>query len=268
MKVSLASASLFRGKSSNQPSAAAHTMTVGLDGFGNAIPTASLDPAKAAAIVQYRAITLKPNPKRLRAMPNQAIATTDASVFTSWLLRITKPKIATPTERDPADINARLHVAFERLQETFNAREQQLEDKIQAVQQANQKLLQAKRYQRWLIPALLVGGVGVGYLLHVMTSMQNSMLAMSGNIKAMNQHISTMANDTQVMSYNTYSMATNMQAMNQSMNAMNYQVATMSANVNQMNRQVGTLAQAAAPMSEAASTMSPFMKMFKSFMPF
>jgi hypothetical protein len=42
----------------------------------------------------------------------------------------------------------------------------------------------------------------------------------------------------------------------------------MSGNMAQMNQNVGTLAQAAAPMGEAAATVSPFMKMFKSVMPF
>ncbi|OQX04517.1 MAG: hypothetical protein BWK73_35960 [Thiothrix lacustris] len=156
----------------------------------------------------------------------------------------------------PKSIRAseRLEYAFRQLHQEFNEREQILETKMHALQQVQQSLSAVKAKQRWLLPMVLVAGTAGGYMMYIMSSMQSSMIAMSGNINSMNGHMGAMATDTQTM--------------NQSLYYMNNNVAYMSGNVAQMNQKVGTLAQAAEPMGEAASTMNPFMKAFKSIMPF
>ncbi|WMP16934.1 hypothetical protein [Thiothrix lacustris] len=238
----------------------AYHVNVGLDLFGNAIPevrSALVDgTGKSLQIVKRHDMVLKLNPKRIRAA---ARVKTPSSLS---LLGRLMPWRATPEPLPVDGVSERLELAFKRLHQEFNAREQQLEDKIQALQQVQQSLAAVKTKKRlWLLPVLLVAGAAGGYMMVIMSSMQSSMIAMSGNINTMNGHMGAMAVDTQAMSQNT-------QAMNQSMYYMNNNVASMSGNMAQMNQNVGTLAQAAAPMGEAAATVSPFMKMFKSVMPF
>lgn len=265
----------------------ARKINVGLDVFGNAIPEVKSalveGTGKALRIVKRQDVIVKPPRKRNRPVGKKAHSTSRALVPVSptllgklvpWWPPATGQKDATktkavtvtqvkPLEHPHADgIADRLEHAFKRLHHEFNEREQRLEDKMHALRQQQQSLLGTKRKTRlWLLPLALVGSAVMGYMMYVMTSMQGSMTAMSGNIN-------TIASDTQSMSHNTQAMSQNMQAMNQNMYYINNNVAYMSGNVAQMNQKVGTLAQAAAPMGEAASTVSPFMKMFKSFMPF
>ena len=235
----------------NQP---AHQVNVGLDLFGNAIPE-----GKSLRIVKRHDMVLKPSPKRVRAVAQ--VKTARLSVLKHLL-----PWRVVSVERQPPvaldGVSERLEQAFKRLHQEFNEREQQLETKMHALTQTQQRLSATKtKKQVWLLPVILIAGAAGGYMMYIMSSMQGSMIAMSGNINTMNGHMGAMAVDTQAMSQNT-------QAMNQSMYYMNNNVAYMSGNVAQMNQKVGTLAQAAAPMGDAAATVSPFMKMFKSVMPF
>jgi hypothetical protein len=216
---------------------------------------------------------LKPSPKRVRAVARVKASKSKALLAVTpnvlgrllpwWVASVHRQKLAEPVVQAPADgVGERLEYAFKRLHHEFNEREQKLEIKMQELKQVQQSLsaLKPKR-QVWLLPMLLVAGAAGGYMMYIMSSMQASMINMSGNINTMNGHIGTMATDTQAMAQST-------QAMNQSMYYMNNNVAYMSGNMAQMNQKVGTLAQAAAPMGDAAATVGPFMKMFKSIMPF
>ncbi|OQX12673.1 MAG: hypothetical protein BWK73_14375 [Thiothrix lacustris] len=261
-------------KHTNTKSKFAHHVNVGLDMFGNAIPevkSAAVDgtgKAIAMRIVKRHDMVLKPSPKRVRAATRVKKTTSKALItltpnllerLVPWWTQA-KPVLEHPPAVD--EVNERLEHAFKSLHHEFNAREQQLEAKMHALQHAQQTLAATNtKRQIWLWPVMLAAGAAGGYMMYIMSSMQASMTAMSGNINTMNAHIGTMATDTQTMAYST-------QSMNQSMYYMNNNVAYMSGNVAQMNQKVGTLAQAAAPMGEAAATVSPFMNMFKSFMPF
>ncbi len=263
------------------------TLTVGFDIFGNAVPESAQveGTGKSLRVVRKQEITLKPSRKKkpkTTASKKKSTETALVPVATPSLLGRLVPSwfkpgkpdavkmgevshIRIPAKRDHAHhdgISERLEYAFKRLHQEFNQREQQLEDKIQELKQ-HHLAVQTTRKQRykWLVPVAIAGFSVIGYALYILSSMQGSMLSMSGNINTMNTHMGTMASDTQTMTQN-------IQTMNESMYYMNNNVAYMSGNVAQMNQKVGTLAQAAAPMGEAASTVSPFMKMFKSFMPF
>jgi prefoldin subunit 5 len=263
------------------------TLTVGFDIFGNAVPESAQveGTGKSLRVVRKQEVAVKPSRKnkpKTTTSKKKSTATALVPVAPPSLLgRLVpswfKPSAAKATEmgkvssiRIPAKqdhahhdgISERLEYAFKRLHQEFNQREQQLEDKIQELKH-HHVALQSTRKQRykWLVPVAVAGFSVIGYALYILTSMQGSMLSMSGNINTMNTHMGTMAGDTQTMTQN-------IQSMNESMYYMNNNVAYMSGNVAQMNQKVGTLAQAAAPMGEAASTVSPFMKMFKSFMPF
>ncbi|MEZ5452963.1 MAG: hypothetical protein R3E93_09165 [Thiothrix sp.] len=267
-------------------------ISVGLDVFGNAIPDVKSalveDTGKALRIVKRQDMVVKPSRKRSR---KQSAATSTALVPVTptllglgrlvpwWTQQAANQKQAktsdpvTATNVKPVDhpdgISERLEYAFKRLHQEFNEREQHIEDKMRELRAEHQNILATQPKTRaWILPVAVVGASAMGYMMYVMTSMQGSMTAMSGNINTMNGHIGTMANDTQAMSQNTQYMSQNMQTMNQSMYYMNNNVAYMSGNVAQMNQQVGSMAQSVRPMGEAASTVSPFMKMFKSFMPF
>ena len=253
------------GMKHNTKSALAHQVNVGLDVFGNAIPEVSLagveGTGKTLRIVKRHNMILRPSPKRVRAASRLKGTTSTALVATApQLLKRLLPWWVAPKTAPPVEVvNERLEYAFKRLHQEFNAREQELDAKMQVLQQS---LAVAKPKRRlWLVPLVLVAGAAGGYMMVIMSSMQASMINMSGNINTMNGQIGTMATDTQSMEQST-------QSMNQSLYYMNNNVAYMSGNVAQMNQKVGTLAQAAEPMGEAASTMNPFMKAFKSIMPF
>lgn len=260
-----------------------YTISVGLDVFGNAIP--DLKPAqvegtgKSLRVVKRQDMLVRPSRKRSRNTLKPSTSRALVAVGPALLGRLVpwwvaagkqkgtgngQPLLKVEPLHPPATegVNERLEQAFNRLHHEFNEREQRLEDKMQALREKQHSLLGTRRKLLvWVLPLVVGGSVVMGYLLYVMTSMQGSMVAMSGNIN-------TIAVDTQAMSQNTQYMSQNIEGMNQSMAYMNNNVAYMSGNVAQMNQKVGTLAQAAAPMGEAASTVSPFMKMFKSFMPF
>ena len=143
-------------------------------------------------------------------------------------------------------LNEKMSLAFRQLHHEFNQREKQLEIKLQEIQ-LQHDALQGRVRSKWLIPMALAVALAGGYMLYVLTNMQNSMSSMTGSINNMNGYMSNMSSNTQAMSQN-------MQAMNNSMYYMN-------GNVNKMT-------QAIEPMGEAAQTISPFAKAFKSFMPF
>ena len=240
------------------------TIDVGIDVFGNAIPdnvTAQIESSgKALRVVKRQQMTLKPSRKK-SAKKLAVVAATQSPGLLTRLLPATWTK---PSEKTVVHdgISERLEVAFKRLHHEFNEREQQLEVKMHAIQQQHLALANFKQKKRGVLLSLAAAGMlAGGYMLYVLTNMQNSMTSMSGNISTMNGHMGAMASDTQ-------NMTQNIQAMNESMYYMNNNVGYMSGNVAQMNQKVGTLAQAAAPMGEAAATMNPFMKAFKSFMPF
>jgi hypothetical protein len=280
MKISLL---LFSGVSAKRKTKtkSAPTLNVGLDVFGNAIPstaTAQVEGSgKALRVVRRQEIALKPSRKRSTVVAHAdkvtqkqrktaLVANTTPGLLgrlmPSWTKSATSKVVKIVPMRPPRKhdslhsdgVAERLEHAFKRLHHEFNEREHQLELKMQALKQQHTK-------RQWLMPLAVMGMAAGGYMLYVLTSMQGSMTAMSGNINTMNTHMGTMAGDTQVMTQN-------IQTMNESMYYMNNNVANMSGNVAQMNQKVGTLAQAAEPMGEAASVVSPFTKMFKSFMPF
>jgi prefoldin subunit 5 len=252
-------------------------LMVGFDIFGNAVPdvaSAQVEgTGKALRVVKRQEVTVKPGRKQKTKQSTALVAV--KSGFLGRLIpwanqasqqpeaKVIKIQRAPAHDHETSGIAERLEYAFKRLHQEFNEREQQLEDRLQEIRQQHQQLTQAKQQQksRWVLPVSIAAAAGGGYMLYVLTSMQNSMTAMSGNITAMNGHIGTMAGDTQAMSQN-------LQTMNNSVYYLNGNVANMNASVAQMNQQVGTLAQAAAPMGQAAQTMTPFMKMFKSIMPF
>lgn len=150
-------------------------------------------------------------------------------------------------KRDNTDvIHNKILLAFNRLHHEFNQREQQLDVKLQEIQLHHDALVEKKR-SKWLVPIALAAAFSGGYMLFVLTNMQNSMSSMTGSINNMNGYMANMSTDTQAM-------AQNMQAMNNSMYYMN-------GNVNKMT-------QAIEPMGDAAQTISPFAKAFRSFMPF
>lgn len=265
------------------------TMTVGFDIFGNAVPESTQveGTGKSLRVVRKQEITLKPSRKKnskaavsqkkppgtaLVPIPPQNLLgrlvpfwfkpVRPRPAGTGKVSRIRASAERVQPQQHPDHVTERLEYAFRRLHQEFNQREQKIEEKIQELKQQHLALRTTRKQRyKWLVPVAIAGFSVIGYALYILTSMQGSMGAMSGNITTMNSHMGNMANDTQLMTQN-------IQTMNQSMYYMNNNVAYMSGNVAQMNQKVGTLAQAAEPMGQAASTVSPFMKMFKSFMPF
>jgi uncharacterized protein YoxC len=251
-------------------------LMVGFDIFGNAVPdvaSAQVEgTGKALRVIKRQEVTVKPGRKQ-KTKQSTALVAVKPSILgrlIPWTNQTSPQPKASVTKIQPvpahdhavAGLSERLEYAFKRLHHEFNEREQQLENRLQEIRQQHKQLMQVKQKQRrWVWPVAVAAAAGGGYMLYVLTSMQNSMTAMSGNITAMNGHIGTMAGDTQAMSQN-------LQTMNNSVYYLNGNVANMNASVAQMNQQVGTLAQAAAPMGQAAQTVTPFMKMFKSIMPF
>lgn len=146
------------------------------------------------------------------------------------------------------EVDEKLKLAFHHLHLEFTQREQKLEKRIQEIQEEHEVvLLQRKKRLLWLVPLGLAISVAGGYMLYVLTNMQDSMSNMTGSIHTMNNHMEDISGDTQ-------SMSENMQTMNNSMG--------------DMNNKVGTMNDSIAPMGEAAGATTPFIKAAKSFFPF
>ncbi len=146
------------------------------------------------------------------------------------------------------EVDEKLKLAFHHLHLEFTHREQKLEKRIQEIQEEHEVvLLQRKKRLFWVVPLGLTIAVAGGYMLFVLTNMQDSMSNMTGSIQTMNHHMEDMSGDTQ-------SMSSNMQAMNNSMG--------------DMNNKVGTMNDSIAPIGEAAGATTPFIKAAKSFFPF
>lgn len=238
---------------------------VNVDAYGNAIPnTPSLRQKKsslAARVVGQREVIVKSKSKEAPGNNNQ-------------LMLLTMRLFNKPAAKDKPLVIDRQHGkqeiapysdnvsngdtiiaipefvenSMQKLHDEFQRREQHLEKRFEALK--SQFKQRAKQKSRWLIPLALTGALGGGYVLYVLTSMQQAMAVMSKSIPAMNQHMSNMA-------YDTRNMSANMQVMNHSMHALN-------GNVNHMNQQMGTVSRAMKPMGKAAG----FMGMFRKFMPF
>lgn len=245
---------------------APQSRTVSFDAFGNAIPdTPSIQDetsSVAATIVETREVVVSPR----KITTNKPTA--EKTLFTGGVLQalspwrsrlnttITRPK--THTIADPELIYRQEHVSsilelgFRKLHEEFERREQQMEHRFQimAQQMQSKPLLKA----HWVITLAVTGSLAVGYVLYLLTSMQNSMNIMSSSIPAMNQHINSMANDTRNMSGN--------------MQALNGNVSQMNTSFQQMNQQMSTVSNAMAPMGKVARTTQPFFSMMRHFMPF
>jgi len=179
---------------------------------------------------------LKKTPKAIESNINKSLL----SNINSPILKQISPLTRISQWRENR-INNKLQFAFKHLHKEFNQREQKLEQRIQEIQQQHETLLlQKQKKLRWLIPLGLITAFAGGYMLFVLTNMQNSMSQMTGSINGMNGYMSTMSND---------------------INSMNHSMATMNNNVEGM-------ATAIAPMGEAAKETTPFIKTFRSFMPF
>jgi len=141
-------------------------------------------------------------------------------------------------------IEQKMEIAFRRMHRELNQREHKMELRLQEVTLQNQQL---KKRRKFLLPMLFAAAIAGGYMLYVLTNMQNSMANMTGDISAMNGHM-------QNMSGNTASMNTSMQTLNENVDGMN-------GNVKQMSDSIQ-------PIGEVAKTATPFTKAFSGFMPF
>lgn len=226
---------------------------VHFDAYGNALPNVpAVRDGKVKASSRKRVIVAQKTPtKKPRTKMVKAKARKAATV------------VASPSEIPTENVPAKIKHAVQELHSHFDQREKELLVQVDKAFHAHQKTSQKRsRRQGWLLASVAsVGALAFGYLLYLMTSMQTSMVAMSGNMDAMNHHMGAMATDTQTMSQG-------IQTMNGSMAHLNNNVVYMNNNVAHMNHQMGAMTQAVAPMGEAAQTVSPFMKAFRSFMPF
>lgn len=166
----------------------------------------------------------------------------------SILSRFFSRKNTTLAIAQQTSLDNRLASAFQQLHTSFNQREQQLQIQFQEIKQQQAVLLaQKQKRRRWLIPIALGSALAGGYMLFVLTNMQDSMSGMTGSIHTMNNHIATMSDDTRTMSQN-------MQTMNSSIHQLN-------GNVDQMSTSIK-------PMGEMAETTNPYLQKFRDFMPF
>jgi predicted nucleic acid-binding Zn-ribbon protein len=138
----------------------------------------------------------------------------------------------------------KMETAFSRMHHELYQREHKMELRLQEVTLQNQQL---KKRRKFLLPMLFAAAIGGGYMLFVLTNMQNSMANMTGDISAMNGHM-------QDMSGNTESMNNSMQTLNENVDGMN-------GNVKQMSDSIQ-------PIGEVAKTATPFTKAFRSLIPF
>lgn len=190
-------------------------------------------------------ITRKSKSQQLMTLPRSG---TKMSFWSKIKLPIIKNPLRRVSRPNGNEVDEKLKLAFKHLHLEFTRREQQLEERIQEIQEEHETvLLQRKKRLWWVVPLGLSVAVAGGYMLFVLTNMQDSMSNMTGNIHSMNNHMENMSGDTQNMSQN-------MQAMNGSMG--------------EMNHKVGDMTDSIAPMGEAASTTVPFMKTVSSFWPF
>ncbi len=237
------------------------SLTVNFDAYGNAVPdTPSIQTETssiAATIVETREILIHPSKKQgSKSQPGYQ------HLLKTLLPRRAKPAINLPAKTEfiprqahhthASPVSEVLEQGFRKLHDEFQRREQQLELRFQALSHQQQHKPLFKKY--WLIPLAIAGTVAMGYMLYVLTSMQQSMTIMSSSIPTMNQHMGEMAQDTHYMSQN-------MQALNGNITHMNH-------SFQQMNQQMGTVSRAMIPMGQAAETTQPFLSMMRSFMPF
>lgn len=149
------------------------------------------------------------------------------------------------------EVRKKFEVAFTRLHGEFSRREQQLETRLHDIQTQHEVLMFQKRNRlRWMIPLGLAVAFAGGYMLFVLTNMQNAMSSMTGSIHNMNGYMENMSSNTETMS-------NDMHIMNNSMQQMNGNVKGMSDSIT--------------PMGEMAKDVSPLtqpLKTFRSFMPF
>jgi hypothetical protein len=134
--------------------------------------------------------------------------------------------------------------AFRRMHHELNQREHKMELRLQEVTLQNHAL---KKRRKFLLPMLFAAALAGGYMLFVLTNMQNSMAGMGGDINTMNGHMQDMSGNTA--------------SMNQSMQTLNENVESMNGNVKQMSDSIQ-------PIGEVANTATPFTKAFRNLMPF
>lgn len=225
---------------------------VHFDAYGNALPNVpAVRDGKVKASSRKRVtIAHKSTPTKTVARKKPRTQVVKATA------RKAAAVMPTPSEMPTDTMPAKIKHAVQELHHHFDQREQELLVQVDKAFHVHQQTARKRsRRQGWLLASVAsVGALGFAYLLYLMSSMQTSMVAMSGNM-------STMAADTQTMSQG-------IQTMNGSMAHMSNNVAYMNNNVAHMNHQMGAMTQAVAPMGEAAQTASPFMKAFRSFMPF
>ena len=177
-------------------------------------------------------------------LDNFAVEVPQASI----LSRLFSRKSSALAVAQQTSLDNRLSLAFQQLHSSFNQREQQLQVQFQEIKQQQALLLaQKQKRRRWLIPIAFGAALAGGYMLFVLTNMQNSMSGMTGSIDTMNTHIATMSTDTRIMSQN-------MQSMNSS--------------IHQLNGNVEQMSGAIKPMGEMAETTHPYLQKFRAFMPF
>jgi methyl-accepting chemotaxis protein len=207
--------------------------------------TAKKAPAKKTAAVNKKVAKATPRKKTVKTkQPSQALVLKENMppmlVKKSGLSRLR-------SNESIDEINQKLALAFNKMHQDFSLREQQLEQQIQTLTVRYDSLEQKRKHRKFTLVLLFLAAMAGAYMLFVLTNMQNSMSTMTGDIGHMNGHVAHMSQ--------------NMQQMNNSMYYLNGNVAHMNGNVQQMTHAIQ-------PIGDMAETTSPFMKAFRSFIPF
>ena len=207
-------------------------------------------PRKKRVVKSKQSLVVTQSPRKTA----KKVPTSDVSRIGGILSKVNLPAVMTKnpltlfTSKPKDNIDGKLELAFKHLHREFNQREKQLEQRMQEIHLQHTLLLEKKHKRlKWLLPLGLLAALAGGYMLFVLTNMQNSMSTMTGSIDGMNGYMANMSNDTALMSQN-------IQMMNNSMYQMNGNVKGMSDSIE--------------PMGDMAKTTSPFMKSFSAFLPF
>lgn len=184
--------------------------------------------------------------------PQQALILAERGMISRLFSKVTlanlRKKNALAKLKQPQDMQQgmeqKMEMAFRRMHHELNQREHKMELRLQEVTLQNQAL---KKRRKFLLPMLFAAALAGGYMLFVLTNMQNSMEGMTGDISDMNGHMQDMSGNTA--------------SMNQSMQSLNENVDGMNGNVKQMSDSIQ-------PIGEVAETATPFTKAFRRLMPF
>jgi len=177
----------------------------------------------------------------------QELILAERGVISRFFSKVTLPSLRNKNalaKLKQQGMEQKMERAFRRMHHELNQREHKMELRLQEVTLQNQEL---KKRRKFLLPMLFTAAIAGGYMLYVLTNMQNSMSNMTGDISAMNGHMQDMSGNTA--------------SMNQSMQTLNQNVDGMNGNVKQMSDSIR-------PIGEVAETATPFTKTFRSIMPF